>query len=483
MSTTQILTPTSRLRFGLARTDITPPAGIYHPLWGAARHHRATGIHRPLKAEVMAFAPAGTGQNGVQLIRAQLDLPGLVKSQHQALLETLSQAGGLPVDQIVISYSHTHAAGWFAPDRFELPGGELIEPYLRDVSASLSDVCRQALADLQEAVITYGQGRCTLAANRDYWDEANGIYACGYNPDAPADDTLIVGRITNAANQLIAVVINYGCHPTTLAWENTLVSPDYIGAMREIVEQVTGAVPVFAQGACGDLGPKEGFVGDVAVADRNGRQLAYAALAILESMPPQPAVDFHYQGPVISGATLGTWAYRPFTEARLAETARFGGGVYSVDLPLKAKPDLAALRRELEDLLAKVKDADARGDAIAARDYNAHAERARRWLARLKDLPDSPTMPLAYSVHRLGDALWITTGGEPYNAIQVELRRRFPTFTLLFSPLASELQVAYLLPADRYGQGLYQEEPSILAPGCLEMLTEAIAVRIDDLIS
>ena len=103
-------------------------------------------------------------------------------------------------------------------------------------------------------------------------------------------------------------------------------------------------------------------------------------------------------------------------------------------------------------------------------------------------LESTAAMPgcLSYVVARDpqdGDALWITTGGEPYNAIQVELRRRFPTFTLLFSPLASELQVAYLLPADRYGQGLYQEEPSILAPGCLKMLTEAIAVRIDDLIS
>jgi hypothetical protein len=34
--------------------------------------------------------------------------------------------------------------------------------------------------------------------------------------------------------------------------------------------------------------------------------------------------------------------------------------------------------------------------------------------------------------------------------------------------------VAYLLPRDRYGRGLYQEEPSILAPGCLEELADAI---------
>ena len=172
MSTTITTTPTSRLRFGLARVDITPPVGIYHPLWGAARHHQATGIHRPLTAEVMVFAPL---EGPPQLIRAQLDLPGLVKTQHESLIQALSAAGGLAADQIVICYSHTHAAGWFVPDRFQLPGGDLIEPYLAEVAAKLGQAGREALANLQPVTITYATGRCNMAANRDYWDAGNGL--------------------------------------------------------------------------------------------------------------------------------------------------------------------------------------------------------------------------------------------------------------------------------------------------------------------
>ena len=67
MSTTTVSNPTSRVCFGVARADITPPATMYHPLWGAARHHQGTGIHRPLTAEVMAFGPVD-GQP--QLVRA-----------------------------------------------------------------------------------------------------------------------------------------------------------------------------------------------------------------------------------------------------------------------------------------------------------------------------------------------------------------------------------------------------------------------------
>jgi len=251
--------------------------------------------------------------------------------------------------------------------------------------------------------------------------------------------------------------------------------------MRETVEHGTGAPCIYAQGACGDLGPRYGFVGDTAVADQNGRQLALAALSTLESMGP-PATDFEYQGPVISGATLGPWAYVPFADERLGQVSRFAGGRYVVDLPLKPKPDREALQKEHGEWLAKQKEADEKGDAIAARDYGARAERAWRWMARLDGLPDGTTYPFHFSVYRMGDAVWVTTGGEPYNQIQVELRRRFSNITIIFSPLSGEHSTAYLLPQERYGKGLYQEEPSILAPGCLELLTDAIADRISGLL-
>ena len=50
-------TPQSLCRFGIARCDITPPAGIYHRMWGAATHDRSTGIHRPLSATACVFRP------------------------------------------------------------------------------------------------------------------------------------------------------------------------------------------------------------------------------------------------------------------------------------------------------------------------------------------------------------------------------------------------------------------------------------------
>lgn len=478
MSATTQPIPTSRLRFGHARVNITPPVGIYHRMWGAARQDRATGVHRPLLCDLMLLtALDGTSS----MMRIQIDLVGIDTARCRAWAQAAGEAGNVPAERVIISFSHTHAAGLMTPDRFDLPGGELIPAYLETVEAEIRRAARHARSIQEECVITYAVGRCDLAANRDYWDEERQLFACGFNPDAPADDTLMVARVTALDGSPRATIVNYACHPTTLAWDNTLISPDYVGALRETVEAGVGAPCVFFQGACGELGPKEGYVGDTSVADRNGRQVGYAALSALNSMGA-PATDYVYQGPVVSGATVGTWAYQPQSAERSVETSRFSGGQSAVDLPLKAKPDPDALQADLAHWEERYRAADAAGDVIEASNARARAERARRWIMRLRYLPEGERYPFPFSVYRLGDALWVTCGGEPSNLLQTELRRRFPDTTILVSPLAGDMQVAYLLPRDRYGLGLYQEEPSILAPGCLELLIDAIDETIEEMI-
>jgi hypothetical protein len=470
--------PTSRVRFGHARVDITPPVGIYHRMWGAARHDRATGLHRPLFADVIALGPLEDGEVGC--LQVHIDGVGLAENQDDALRRGISRATGVAVERIVLIYSHTHAGGVFWPDRIALPGGELIPSYLEDLGEKLAQAAGAAIRQLRPVTITYGTGWCDLAVNRDYWDEEMGGYTCGYNPDGPADKTVVVARVSGLGGQTIATLVNYACHPTTLAWENTLISPDYVGALREEVERVVGAPCIFALGPCGDLGPRRGYVGDPAIADQNGRQLAYAALSVLSALGP-PGTDFQYTGPIVSGATLGTWTDVQQNVARAAATAYFGGGSYLIELPRKVLPDRDVLEEELDRWEAERRLAKARGDPIAARECGARAERARRWLGRLAILPEGATYRLPFSVFRLGDAVWVTTGGEPYNRLQTEVRRRFPEFVIIMSPLNGGGAAMYLLPRECYGTGRYQEEPSILGPGCLERLIDAVSEQISAL--
>ncbi len=479
MSTICVKSPTSRLNFGHARRDITPPVGIYHRMWGAARHDAATGVHRSLQVDIVVFEPLG-GDPTQRLVRVQLDFVHLSNDQHDRLIAPVAAAAAVDPTQVIVTHSHSHSAGLYDPNRRELPGGELIAPYLDELNAQAAATAAAAFATLADATITYATGQCNMAANRDYYDAEKSIYTTGYNPDQPIENTLVVGRVTDPAGTTRLILVNYACHPTTLAWDNTLLSPDFVGSLRETIEHDQDTPCCFYQAPCGDLGPKDGFVGDTTVADSNGKQVGHAALSTLYGMGA-PQTDFAYAGPVVSGATIGTWGWRPHDENRTSATTIFAGDTFEIALDLIELPTAEDLQSQLEKYTTEQEAANARNDAIAARDVGARAERCRRWLGRIAKLPPGPTFPFHYSVHHFGDAVWITCSAEPYSWLGTELRRRFPGLTLLISPITGNTQVAYLLPRDRYGQGLYQEEPSSLAPGCLEALADAITERVSEI--
>lgn len=472
--------PQGYCRFGVARSDVTPPVGIYHRAWGAATHDRATGVHRPLTATALFFQdPGPAGPQNHQVVLA-LDHCLLAGPDMTDLLQVLSQRTGLAGESLLVAFSHTHAAGLMGRDRSAFPGGELVVPYLAELADQLAGLVEQARQGAQPAVIQYATGRCTLAQNRDLWDGDRQEFVCGYNPDGPADDTVLVARITAQAGPALATVVNYACHPTTLAWENTRISPDFPGAMRELVEEKTGVPCAFLQGASGDLGPRDGFVADPGTADRNGRQLGHAALAALEGLPP-PATRLHYTGAVISGATLGTWAHVAREQEAEAHARLWRRRHWVVQLDyrpeLRRRHDIAA---ELDHWQAEHEKAVAANDGAHARDCRALVERLTRWLTRLAALPDGPTFPLPVTVWQIGDGLWVGVEGEHYQDLQRSLRTQFPGVPIIVVTLANGSRCSYLPRADAYGLSLYQESIAVLASGSLEALTAAIADRIQE---
>ncbi len=481
---THVRTPQSRCRFSLAWDDITPPPDIYHRMWGAAKHERATGVHRPLRATVAVFAAAEGSTPGAQPCDAlqivlALDHCVLGAVEHEQLVSQVAEATGQPREVFLVVFSHTHAAGLMGLERVSLPGGDLIPGYLRRVGERAAELVKEALAGLVPADIVYGVGRCNLAANRDFFDAAIGQFVCGFHPAVPADDTVLLARVTDPRSRLLATVINYACHPTTLAWDNTLISPDYIGALREVVECETSAPCLFLQGASGDLGPVEGYVGDPAVSDRNGRQLAYAALSALTALPAA-GTRFHYSGPVVSGATLGVWAHEPLSAGALDAQTRWQIWRWRELLPYRSdRPKPAQVEAELRHFETEEKTARTAGDTLRADECRAMAERKARLLHRLSHLPSGDMFPLQVMLWRIGDAFWLGVQGEFYSVFQTELRRCFPRATIVIATNAADWGASYLPPREIYGKGIYQETIAVVSPGSLEQVIESVAKRIE----
>jgi hypothetical protein len=471
-TSTRVDTPQSRCRAGFARADITPPVGIYHRMWGAALHDRATGVHSPLTATALWLE--GTEQ---RLILG-LDHCLLDRQEFNRIRALVGNGLNIAPERVFVSMSHTHGSAWMSRARSHLPGGDLIGPYLDEMGETCARVAAKAAKAAHPATFLYGTARCSLAAHRDFWDANTKQFVCGFNPNGPADDTVLIAKAVADDGRTLGTVVNYACHPTTLAWENTLISPDYLGSMRTVIEGYTGTSCLFLQGASGDLGPREGYVKETTVADRNGRQLGFAALSGLESLPP-PGTRFEYAGPVVSGAVLGSWKHVP-TDSDLSSwrSCEFIANLqYRLDLPTEGETRAALTKWEADEATAR-----AANDTARVSECRAKAEQMTRQLARLAALHPGNSYPLKVSVTRIGGALWVFTAGELYQYFQRTLRERFPDHAIVVATLTNDWQPGYLPTAASYGYGIYQDTISAVTPGSLEALTEMTCREIAGLL-
>src|SRR3954471_15261428 len=256
-------------------------------------HDVARAIHRPLTLTAMTLAPATGGQT---LVFVDADL-GWWKSMQTSrdFLSRLHQALSIPPGSLIFALSHTHSAPPLMDAEDSLAGSGLHRTWMEELFESTVRTVHEASEHRFVGTIDWHTGRCNLATNRDLPDPepSRQRIVCGYNPDGDADDALLVGRITDATGRTRATLVNYACHPTTLAWQNTAISPDYVGAMRETIQHFTNAPALFLLGACGELAPRYQYVGDPEVADRHGKELGFAALATLYGMEP-PGVELRY---------------------------------------------------------------------------------------------------------------------------------------------------------------------------------------------
>jgi hypothetical protein len=446
-------------RIGIARADISPPVGIYARNWGAAPHDVARAIHRPLTLSAMTLAPAA---GGTTLVYIDADL-GWWKSldTFRRFQRRLHEELSIDDAHLIFALSHTHSAPPLMDADESLAGGALHRAWMNELFEKTVNCVREALERQFVGIVEWHSGRCGLATNRDLVDPeaARQRIVCGYNPDGDPDDALFVGRITDANTKIRAVLVNYACHPTTLAWENEAISPDYVGAMRETIEQAANAPALFMLGACGELAPRYQYVGSLEVADRHGRELGFAALATLNDMEPT-RVQLEYTGVVESGASLAVWRHAPSEPSRELRAA-----VATAKLPLKNWPSADELEQERRACTDR-----------------ALEERLRRKLNIRLGIGDASTFELPVYVWRIGDAVLVGSCGEAYSVVQRELRRRFPETAVVCMNLING-SIGYLPPAELYGANVYAAWQTPFDRGSLEHVLETMTTAIRNVLN
>ncbi len=442
---------------GVAQVDITPPVEIYSRNWGAAKYDVAEGIHRPLLLTCITFQ---SSQNEKPLVLIGADLGGWNNCEEELILRSeLLKELAIGAPQLMLCYSHTHAGPSLNRENSRKPGGEYIDSYLTKFKESAIRAARDALFSASPAVLTWHYGICKLATNRDLPDLETDRFVVGFNPDKKADDTLLVGRITDEQNRIIGTIVNYACHPTTLAWDNRLISPDYIGSMRELVESSTKAPCLFLQGASGELAPAEQYAGDIEIAEKNGRQLGYSVLATLESML-KPKMELSFNKVVESGASLAVW-----NQSSYEPSAKISSEMADVPFKLKPLPSLLEIEQQYRDCNDRVMK-----------------ERLLRKRGIRKAVGDGEVAQMPVWVWQLGDSFLVGQPNEAYSEFQEHLRRQFSPKAVAVMNLVNG-GIGYLPPLELYSKDIYPEWQTPFAAGSLEILIKSAIQVVKELVA
>lgn len=442
---------------GVARSDITAPVGIRMRNWGFGDADLSTGVHDPLTLTVLALsAGAGAERTGPSLIiSADLGWWRTTEDEQQVRGAILA-ATGIDAERVLLHLTHTHAGPSICREDADLPGGDLVPGYLDALAAAAADAAVRAVADLQPADLVWSTGSHGLAAVRDLLHDGEALL--GFDPAQEPDQTLVVGRASRADGTVLATVVNFACHPTTLGYANSNLSPDYVGPMRSVVESSTDAPCVFLQGASGELGPRQQYSDDLELADRHGASLGHAVLGILLTMP-SPGMDLVLDDVIQSGAPLAIWD--PAPAAWSTSTSRLH---VEVPVAVKALPAIEDLERDWAGI-----------------DPRSRAERLRRATRLRRTYTDmaKPVHPLW--VWRFGDAVFVAHPGEAYSALQSTLRARFPSATIIVMNLTNGPGWVYLPPESAYREDRYQAWQTVLQAGSLERLIAAADAAIVEL--
>lgn len=247
------------LRAGAARVDITPRSDPANPPSGKYAHEKLY-----VRAIVL-----DNGSTRAALIAA--DQGGLGEGVWQAASKQIAAELNCPVENIVMSATHTHSAwgpGGFPGMRALRPDGNAPPP---PIVGQIVDAVRQAKGNLQPARVGFGTGKSYLNVNRDTIDDETHRWTQAANLEGPSDKTVALIEFRSASNEPIAVYMDYAMHPVN-GFLAGLTSADFAGATSRYVEQAFGdkTVAVFVQGASGDQNPLYLRAGTNAMASQSG---------------------------------------------------------------------------------------------------------------------------------------------------------------------------------------------------------------------
>src|SRR5438876_632579 len=152
-----------------------------------------------------------------------------------------AQVNRIPPNNILIASTHTHSA----PDCYAFPDGK--GGHTGDLKY-MSFVCDKAAEALNAALDQLQPAAIKIAT-----DEAKGKIAYNYYAPDLYDRRMSVIQAISPQGKTIATLVNYAIHPEVLGNGVGILSPDLVGPLCDKIEEKTGGMALFLNGAQGGM--------------------------------------------------------------------------------------------------------------------------------------------------------------------------------------------------------------------------------------
>jgi putative membrane-bound dehydrogenase-like protein len=419
---------------GSAKIDITPA----EPVRLTGYNERKTefeGVEQHIYARAIAI---GEKENACVLVA--VENCGITADIVENVAARLKEKAGIPRERLVVCSTHTHSAPAvirFAPIILQALTDEhkaRVEAYTKFVTEKIGDAALAALDARRPARLAWAEGKSGFAGNRRVLKE--GVWTgFGINPDGPVQHRVPALRATGEDGKLIALVVNYACHCTTLQGKFNKVCGDWAGYAAEYLEaEHAGATAVITIGCGADANPNPR--GELKLAQAHGQELATEVERMLKA----------------------PWR----------------------DLPAKIDATFSQSKLPLSQALTKEQYRATADDPKQRDDMRRHAQ---GWIARLdrnEMPPDSVTLPV--SSWSFGDALaMLFLGGEVVVDYDTLVRKQFDPDKLWISAYSND--VPCYIPSQRILQEggyeakhsmIFYDKPAPFAPGVETELVSTI---------
>jgi neutral ceramidase len=457
----------SHLTAGVARIVITPPVGIY--LTGFAGRPPSTGIHDDLTATALVLCERGPNGDDLTsrvalLALDLLQLPG--EGLVPAVKARIAEVSGIAPDCIFLNCSHTHYGPVMAGER-EGGGEPEATAYHAMLPHHLAGVVAMADAARRPVTLAAGRGHVKVGINRRE-RTPDGKIILGQHPEGDLDSEVLVWRFDAAdgpavdpgapvgwvhrAPEPVAVVVNYACHAVSLGSRMRLVSADFPGSMREVVERLVGGTALFVQGAAGNINPAIG-------------------------LRPKEDED-PWEAPRRSGYALGGEVARIALVAQPAEALPLRVARETVDLPPLMPESLETARARLTELEAQRARQEREGGNPGSRIWHdTVTRRLKRAIEAMEGGEPVPVVRGDVAALRIGDAAFATNPSELFCEIGMAIKGQSP-FPWTGVAGYTDGSVGYIPTRAAYPEGGYEVDRACRVNPEAGEIVEETSVRL-----